>query len=74
MKGIAEYFEQLFRIYGLPYDPIINKRPRFFSKFNLKYVYEILDPNNVEGLNGINPQIYNVNTNRADRKHRLLGI
>ncbi len=38
----AEYFEQLFRIYGLPYDPTTNKRPRFFAKFNLKYVYECL--------------------------------
>lgn len=67
----AEYFEQLFRIYGLPYDPTTNKRPRFFAKFNLKYVYEMLAPNAVEELNKLNPPIYNTNTNRSDRKHRM---
>ncbi|MBP3916020.1 P63C domain-containing protein [Clostridium sp.] len=67
----AEYFEQLFRLYGLEYDPTTNKRPRYFAKFNLKYVYDMLAPNCLEELNRINPPIYNANTNRKDRKHRM---
>lgn len=66
-----EYFEELFRLYGLPYDPTTTKRPRCFAQFNIKYVYEMLPPKVWEKLDEINPTIYNINTNRKDRKNHI---
>lgn len=67
----AEYFEHLFRLYGIPYDPTTSRRPRYFAQFNLKYVYDMLAPNAVEELDKYNPPIYNENTKRSDRKYRM---
>ena len=67
----AEYFENLFRLYGIPYDPTTSRRPRYFAQFNLKYVYYMLAPNAVEEIGKYNPTIYNENTKRYDRKHRM---
>lgn len=66
-----EYFEELFRLYGLPYDPTTTRRPRCFAQFNLKYVYEMLPPKVWEKLDEINPTVYNANTNRKDRKNHI---
>lgn len=67
----AEYFENLFRLYGIPYDPTTNKRPRYFAQFNLKYVYNMLAPNAVEALDKFNPPIYNEDRRRSDRRYRM---
>ncbi|MGE7649195.1 P63C domain-containing protein [Peribacillus frigoritolerans] len=67
----SEYFEQIFRIYGKPYDPTTSKRPLFFSGFTTTYVYNMLPPNVVELLYGMNPRIYNSKTGRAERKSKL---
>ncbi|KGK88592.1 P63C domain-containing protein [Clostridium sp. HMP27] len=66
-----EYFENLFRIYGLPYDPTSQKRPRFFALFNIKYVYEMLPPKVWSRLDEINPTVWNEERQRADRKHHI---
>lgn len=67
----SEYFEQIFRIYGRPYDPTTNRRPKFFAWFTRTYVYDMLPPNVFEKLDEMNPLIYNGDTGRADRKYRL---
>lgn len=66
-----EYFEQLFRLYKVPYDPTSQKRPRYFAKFTKKYVYDLLPPNVWEKLDSVNPNVYNSDNDRWDRKHRL---
>lgn len=67
----SDYFEQLFRLYKIPYDPTTTKRPRYFAGFTKKYVYDMLPPNVWEKLDEKNPLIYNTKKNRADRKYRL---
>lgn len=66
-----EYFEELFRLYGLPYDPTTTRRPRCFAQFNIKYVYEMLPPQVWEKIEEINPTVFNANTNRKDRKNHI---
>ena len=66
-----EYFEELFRLYGLPYDPTTTRRPRWFAQFNIKYVYEMLPPQVWEKIEEINPTVLNTNTNRKDRKNHI---
>lgn len=67
----SEYFEQIFRIYGRPYDPTTSKRPKFFAWFTRTYVYDMLPPSVFEILNEMNPLIYNSKTGRSDRKSKL---
>ncbi|WP_260399431.1 P63C domain-containing protein [Peribacillus simplex] len=67
----SEYFEQIFRIYGKPYDPTTSKRPLFFAGFTTTYVYNMLPPDVFEMLDEMNPRIYNSKTGRADRKSKL---
>ncbi|HBH1337202.1 TPA: hypothetical protein STZ03_001763 [Clostridioides difficile] len=66
-----EYFEELFRLYGFPYDPTTTRRPRCFAQFNLKYVYEMLPPQVWEKIDEINPVVFNNNKNRRDRKNHI---
>ncbi|MFJ7931523.1 P63C domain-containing protein [Peribacillus sp. NPDC096448] len=70
-KFESEYFEQIFRIYGKPYDPTTNKRPKFFAWFTRKYVYSMLPPDVFEKLDKKNPLIYSSKTGRSDRKSKL---
>jgi hypothetical protein len=66
-----EYFENLFRIYGLPYDPTSQKRPRFFAQFNIRYVYEMLPPQVWSKLDEINPTVWSEEKKRSDRKYHI---
>ncbi|MBU3200316.1 P63C domain-containing protein [Clostridium estertheticum] len=66
-----EYFKELFKLYGLHYDPTTTKRPRYFSQFNLKYVYDMLPSRVWEKLDKINPTVYNDSRNRSDRKNHI---
>lgn len=66
-----EYFENLFRLYGLPYDPTTSKRPRYFAKFNIKYVYEMLPPQVWQKLQEINPTIFIPSSQRKGRKNHI---
>jgi hypothetical protein len=67
----SEYFEQIFRIYGKPYDPTTTKRPKFFAWFTRTYVYNMIPPTVFEILDEMNPLIYNSKTGRSDRKSKL---
>ncbi|MGY3718715.1 P63C domain-containing protein [Sutcliffiella cohnii] len=58
-------------IYGLPYDPTTNRRPRYFAQFNIKYVYELLPPTVWEKLDEMNPVIRIDGTSRYYRKYRI---
>ena len=42
----ADYYEQLFRLYGLPYPPVGNRswRPQFFGKITNEVIYARLAP------------------------------
>ena len=51
----SEYFEQIFRLYNLPYDHTTSKRPLYFSKFTRKYVYDLLPPNVWDEMDRQNP-------------------
>ncbi|QOV13199.1 P63C domain-containing protein [Viridibacillus arvi] len=71
----SEYFKQIFRLYGLPYDPTTQKRPLYFAKFTRKYVYDLLPPNVWEEIDKQNP-LLPTNKNYSKRKyhiHRLLS-
>ncbi|MGG0644206.1 P63C domain-containing protein [Sporosarcina gallistercoris] len=72
----SEYFEQLFKLYGLPYDPTTSKRPLYFAKFTRKYVYDLLPPNVWVEIDKQNPLLYDAEKDRSKRKyhiHRLLS-
>lgn len=66
-----DYFEHLFKLYNLPYDPTTQRRPRFFAGFTTKYVYNMLPPNVWDKLDEMNPLIYNSTKKRSDRKYAL---
>ncbi|MGN7409441.1 P63C domain-containing protein [Sporosarcina sp. SAFN-010] len=72
----SEYFEQLFKLYGVPYDPTTSKRPLYFAKFTRKYVYDLLPPNVWDEIDKQNPLIYDEEKDRSKRKfhiHRFLS-
>jgi hypothetical protein len=60
-----EYYEQLFRLYGLPYPPAVNKswRPSFFGHVTNEVVYNRLAPNLLPELKKI--------ASKAERKSKL---
>lgn len=66
----SEYFEQIFRLYNVPYDPTTTKRPLYFSKFTRKYVYNLLPPNVWEEIDKQNP-ILESNKYFKKRKHHI---
>lgn len=60
-----EYYENLFRLYGLPYPPAVNKswRPSFFGKVTNEVVYSRLAPNLLPELKKL--------ASKAERKAHL---
>lgn len=67
----SEYFEELFHLYGLPYDPTTTKRPQYFAKFTKKYVYEMLPPNVWDELDKQNPLVFKEGTRVPKRKYHI---
>jgi hypothetical protein len=61
----ADYYEQLFRLYGLQYPPVGNKswRPQFFGKITNEVVYNRLAPE-------LLPELKKA-ASKAERKSRL---
>ncbi|GLF84513.1 P63C domain-containing protein [Bacillus safensis] len=66
----SEYFEQIFRLYNLPYDPTTSKRPLYFSKFTRKYVYDLLPPNVWDEIDKQNP-LLQTDKYYSKRKHHI---
>ena len=62
----AEFYEELFRLYNLPYPPAGNKswRPQFFGHITNEVVYARLAP-------GLIPELKRI-ASKADRKAKLL--
>lgn len=65
-----KYYQELFRLYRLKYDPISLKRPQFLGKFTNKYVYKMMPPGILEELQKRNP-ITKKGT-RSRKHHQLL--
>ncbi len=65
-----KYYQELFRLYKLKYDPISLKRPQFIGKFTNKYVYKMMPPGILEELQKRNP-ITEKGT-RSRKHHQLL--
>jgi hypothetical protein len=61
----SDYYEQLFRLYGLPYPPVGNSswRPQFFGKITNEVVYARLAPNLI-------PQLKKL-ASKAERKAKM---
>ncbi|MFI3137061.1 MAG: P63C domain-containing protein [Methylococcaceae bacterium] len=61
----ADYYEQLFRIYNLPYPPLGNKswRPSFFGKITNDVIYDRLAPD-------LLPELKKA-ANKAEKKSKL---
>lgn len=60
-----EYYRQLFRLYGLNYNPYSVKRPQYLGGFTNKYVYGKLPPGVLDELRKKNPE-------RKVRHHQFL--
>jgi hypothetical protein len=54
-----EYYQQIYRLYNLPYDPLSLKRPQFIGVFTNEYVYKEMSPEVLEELRKKNPRSEN---------------
>jgi hypothetical protein len=50
-----KFYQEVFRLYHLKYDPISLKRPQFLGTFTNKYVYKMMPPGVLEELRKRNP-------------------
>lgn len=50
-----KYYQEIFRLYRLKYDPVSLKRPQFLGQFTNKYVYKMMPPGVLEELRKRNP-------------------
>jgi hypothetical protein len=50
-----KFYQEIFRLYHLKYDPISLKRPQFLGQFTNKYVYKMMPPGVLEELRKRNP-------------------
>lgn len=66
-----KFYQEIFRLYKLKYDPFSLKRPQFLGKFTNKYVYKMMPPGVLDELRKRNP--VNENGARARKHHQLLS-
>lgn len=64
-----EFYKEMFRLRGLPYDPGTVKRPSYIGKLTNKIVYEKLPPGVLDELREQNPA---VGGRRKYKHHQLL--
>jgi hypothetical protein len=64
-----EYYQEIFRLYNLPYDPLSLKRPQFIGIFTNKYVYKEMSPEVLEELRKRNPRLENGTRRRKFFQH-----
>lgn len=64
-----KYYQELFRLYGLPYDPLSLKRPQFIGNFTNEFVYEQLPPGVLDELKRKNPKTVTGNRSRKHHQH-----
>ena len=65
-----KFYQEVFRIFGWPYNPFSIKRPSYLGKFTNKYVYEQMPPGVLEELRRKNP--INEKGIRKRRHHQYL--
>lgn len=65
-----KFYQEIFRIHGLPYDPLTLKRPQFLGHFTNKFVYELMPPGVLETLRMKIPK--NANGQRPKKLHQGL--
>ena len=65
-----EFYKQIFRLQGWPFNPISVKRPGYVGKLTNQLVYERLPEGVLDELKTINPP--NDNGNRKHRHHQFL--
>jgi hypothetical protein len=61
-----EYYQEIFRLYGWPYDPTSLKRSPYVGKFTNDYVYKQMSPEVLEELRKRNPV---TESGKRKRKH-----
>jgi hypothetical protein len=66
-----EFYWEMFRLKGWPFNPMSVKRPQVVGKYTTDVVYERLAPGIVEELERINPK--NTRGNRGARHHQWLS-
>lgn len=66
-----KFYQEIFRLYNLAYDPLNMKRPSFLGNFTNKYVYSHLPKGVLEELKIKNPK--NARGNRSKKHHQLLS-
>ena len=66
-----KFYQEVFRLYRLKYDPISLKRPQFLGKFTNKYVYKMMPPGVLDELRKRNP--VTEKGFRGKRHHQLLS-
>lgn len=64
-----EYYQEIFRLYNLPYDPLSLKRPQFIGSFTNEYVYKEMSPEVLDELRKRNPRRENGNRPRKFFQH-----
>jgi hypothetical protein len=67
-----KFYQEVFRLYHLKYDPISLKRPQFLGKFTNKYVYKMMPPGVLEELRKRNP--VTEKGVRCRKHHQLLSL
>lgn len=60
-----DYFKEMFRLRGLPYNPDTAKRPQYFGHYTNDFVYSRMAPKLVDELKKKNPR-----TPKGYRKHK----
>jgi hypothetical protein len=66
-----KFYQEIFRLYHLKYDPFSLKRPQFLGSFTNKYVYKMMPPGVLEELRKRNP--VTEKGVRGHKHHQLLS-
>jgi P63C domain len=64
-----EYYQEIFRLYNLPYDPLSLKRPSFVGWFTKEFVYNEMSSEVLEELERKNPTLENGRRRRKHHQH-----
>jgi P63C domain len=64
-----EYYQEIFRLYNLPYSPLSLKRPSFIGWFTKEFVYNEMSPEVLKELEKKNPTLENRRRRRKHHQH-----
>lgn len=69
-----KYYQEVFRLYGLPYDPHSLKRPQYIGHFTNTFVYKQLPKGVLETLKNKNPKNEDGTRKRKHHQHLTSDI